>query len=90
MEPVEITDAVVEHFGGRKVTFKAPPGMENCSDLDVVVREEPNGTVITTAWEPTPDEIYDYMVGNSAKIFIHIWSSSLPPLAVTVEKINES
>ena len=47
-------------------TFKAPPGMDDCSDLSVYLGED----CIESAWRPTTDEIHAMMQGHEVRVWI--------------------
>lgn len=74
MIPGRIADATVQ--------LGAPEGWDEardgpCAKLDVRIR----GSVFTSCWEPTPDEVVRLAAG--AKVYLHI-AGGQPPVALTV------
>lgn len=55
----------------------------DCAHLAIVdVKVQGGQNVMVSSWQPTPDEIAAIQAG--APIYLHVWGSMHPPVAVAV------
>jgi hypothetical protein len=62
--------------------YRAPEGVDNCSDLHVRVTHEDGVRVMTSAWMPTPEELARLNAGEP--IHLHIYGAGHPVVALSV------
>lgn len=73
---------LIGRIRGSNMVYRAPEGMDNCEDLHVRVDHIPGGTVNSSAWYPTPDEVERIKSGQP--IYLHIYGNGHPVVALTV------
>ena len=65
--------------------FTAPPGMQDCDDLNVVratVQNEPDTKLIMSYWKPTAEELAELNFGGHVRLTIV--GQGMPPVALSV------
>lgn len=75
-----------QHKTNNKV-FGAPKDWDQkelpCSAIAVTVHKDSQGTILSTFWRPTTEEIEQLKVGALVRIWV--FGEGLPPMSVTVE-----
>lgn len=68
----------------RRITMKAPAGMDTCTDCAAVgTISEVGEPVVRVAWKPTPGEVADLAAGGT--IWLSTWGG-LPPHMLEVQE----
>lgn len=77
MQPIE--------FPEQNKVFKAPEGMDNCSDLPVCecIDFNFNTPVIISKWKLTPEELQK--VNETGEIWLSVVGQGMPPVCLMVD-----
>ena len=71
-------------FPQSNLVMKAPPGMDNCSDIHAFQGKDASGAEwCVTAWRPTPEELVKLNLGEP--VFLYVSGRGMPPVGVTVD-----
>lgn len=79
MRPAPITPEMAAEAGGRPFTFRAPPSLQGCVDVEVVHL----GHRVLIPWELEPGDLEALSAGSV--IWLGIDGSVMPPVCLYVE-----
>lgn len=80
MEPRPVTEKDLSFWNGFRRTFKCPPGMENCRDVEVIHCAAPD--LIRIPWQPNEIELADLATGGT--VWLTIWGGGMSPVDIQV------
>lgn len=63
-----------------KRVFKCPPGLENCSDVEVLQQ----GSVIRIPWTPEGGERIEIVEGGEVTLWLTIFAPVMPPVDIQI------
>lgn len=66
-------------------TYTAPPGMDNCEDLHVYVQHHDGCRIISSVWEPSPEE--RALIARGGNIQLNVFGEGHP--VVSLQALGE-